>query len=328
MGAVAIVALALWSAASGPAAAQQGVDVLRDLPYASGGGARTFDAFVPPGAGPFPAVVFVHGGAYAGGGKEGLAAPASQVARNGWVGITIDFRLEQPGWPTQVEDVRAAISFVRENAATLKVDPSAIALVGASSGANLALLAGMSGEGDLTTGPRVRAVVSWSGPTDLEALATRPEGPPGSCSPATCQRRRQTAAVLERYVGCPVGSCAQEYRAASPTSHVDPSDPPALLANGTDELIPLEQATGMAETLRGAGVPVEVIEVPGSLHGTEFGRDVWPQTLAFLSRWLVELPQPAPGGSGTGANAAAAIVVALALLAAAAARRRRRRSGP
>jgi acetyl esterase/lipase len=298
------------------ASAQPAVTVLRDVPYGGEGGARSLDAFLPQGEGPFPAVVFVHGGAWSGGDKEGLAAPANQAALNGWVGVTINYRLAPPRWPTQLEDVRAAIRFLRASAERFRIDPSAIALVGASSGANLALLAGMAGDGALTEGDRVRAVVSWSGPTDLEALVAGSGDAPGSCSPATCARRATTRQVVEAYLGCGADACPEIYREASPISHVDASDPPVLLINGTDELIPLEQATAMAEALREAGVPVELVEVPGSRHGTEFGRDVWPQTLAFLERWLFELPRGAAGEGGEVVSswpAAAVVVLAAAL---------------
>lgn len=312
------------------AIAQPSVTIERDVPYAEGDGARTLDAFIPVGEGPFPAVIFVHGGAWTGGDKSGLAAPANQVAQRGWVGITINYRLAPPRWPTQAEDVRAAIGFVRDQAERFRVDPKAIAVLGASAGANLALLVGVTGEGPLTDGVRVRAVVSWSGPTDLEALALDPRG--SSCSEATCARRGEIPPTLEGYIGCPVTACPEDYRSASPLNHVDPSDPPILLANGIDELVPSEQATDMAARLSDEGVPSELIEVPGAAHGTEYGQDVWPQTLAFLDRWLHELPSPPPGVATSERIPTVGLVIAAVALVALAGgallvRSRRRRTG-
>jgi hypothetical protein len=71
----------------------------------------------------------------------------------------------------------------------------------------------------------------------------------------------------------------------------------------------------MARSLGDSRVPVEVIEVPGTAHGTEFGRDVWPQTVTFLERWLFELPSPAPmPASGDAGPWPAAVVTAIAVL--------------
>src|SRR5439155_11644294 len=132
--------------------------------------------------------------------------------------------------------------FVRTNAAKYGIDPDQIGLIGSSAGANLAAEAGVSGSGSLTTGSRVRVVVTWSAPMDLAKL----ESPTACTAPAdVCKDREKIPARVSDYVGCSLQACPQTYQDASPVSHVDPSDPAMLVANGTDELIPLDQATEM-----------------------------------------------------------------------------------
>ena len=87
--------------------------------------------------------------------------------------------------------------------------------------------------------------------------------------------------AIEQFLGCRGAACAGPLREASPLTYVDGSDAPMLLANSTHELIPLSQATEMAEALREANVLVRLIEIPGSAHGVYY------------------LPAPVPGSAGT-----------------------------
>ena len=193
--------------------------------------------------------------------------------------FAVNYRLSPPGsestFPAQLDDVRTAVRWVRANAASHRVDSRRVGTLGGSAGGNLALLLGTTG----TAGDdRVEAVVSWSGPTDLRAFRGRePE-------------------ILLNYMGCPMAECPDLYEQASPIAHVDRSTAPTYLANGSDELIPADQARGMDNALREAGVQSVVRIVDGEHHSRELEPFVWAASVDFLGAQL--RPAPAPSQPG------------------------------
>ena len=147
----------------------------RDLSYARRGEVELLaDVHRPASAETAPAVILVHGGSWARGSRRRMAQIAAAVAKHGFVAVNIEYRLapEHP-YPAPLEDVLAAVCWVRRNAARLHVDPQRIALWGYSAGAHLSALAGSRPEathpGDACAADvaRVQACVLGSAPTDL-----------------------------------------------------------------------------------------------------------------------------------------------------------------
>ena len=99
------------------------------------------DAYLPNGTGPFPAIIYVHGGGWVAGNRSDFSALASLYALRGIAGFSIDYTLSSPyntsAWPQNLKDVIAALEFVRENAAVYHVDPEKIAMLGSSAGAHI-----------------------------------------------------------------------------------------------------------------------------------------------------------------------------------------------
>ncbi len=95
-------------------------------------------------AGPFPAIVDVHGGAWSTGDRNGGVLYDRALALAGFVVVAIDFR-QGPDFkhPAASGDVTGAVRWVRLNAAALEADAARIGLVGSSSGGHLAMLAGL-----------------------------------------------------------------------------------------------------------------------------------------------------------------------------------------
>jgi acetyl esterase/lipase len=198
------------------------------------------------------------------------------------VSIAINYRV-QSATPLSAElkDVQAAIRYVRSRSATTGIDPARIAVLGDSAGGNLSALAGTAGKGSLSADARVKAVVSFSGIYDLNALLPQVVGDP---------TRGWLGDAVATYTGCPslsvTPACVGARWIASPVNYLDASDPPHLLLDSTAELVPLLQATSMEAGLRTAKVSVEHTTYVGTEHGRSLFDDGLAQTLDFLRRNL------------------------------------------
>ncbi len=280
------------------------------------------DAYQPAGAGPFGAVILVHGGGWQFGERENLAEVARYLADHGFAAFTVDYRRSNREgahynpYPAAVQDIRRAIRWVRAHADTYHVDPKRLGLLGSSAGGQLVSLVGMQGRGGLDSGVRVKAVVAWSGPQDMVELER--DG----------IARARTA--VEAFTNCTAGlpACEPILKEVSPLTYVDPSDPPLFFANGTHELVPLPGAEEMDAALTAAGVPHQLVVVPGSRHAQHYsdstapglptGQTVLQVSLAWLQQWVNGVrPKPSPTPAATtGSNhrAGGSTTVALAAI--------------
>lgn len=254
--------------------------LLRDLSYARRGEVELLaDVHRPASAEPAPAVVLVHGGSWARGSRSRMDRIAAAVAEHGFVAVNIEYRLapEHP-YPAPLEDVLAAVCWVRRNAARLRVDPRRIALWGYSAGAHLSALAGSRPE---ATNPsdvcgskdaRVQACVLGSGPTDLRRL--------GDIGP------------VRRFLGGPPAEVPQLVKAASPVSAVHSESPPTFLYHGRDDwVVGVEHSRALRDALAAADVPVQLVETDrGHLTQLICPDETIAQALAFLDRWLAARP--------------------------------------
>jgi len=307
-GAIVAAALAVLFPASfvlAPPAGSQSAPAVtekRDIPYASGAGpSHLLDAFLPTnGANDRPAVIFVHGGGWTKGEKGRLDPFAERVASEmGWVGFSINYTLDPPRYPAEWQDVVTAVAWIRDHAKDFGIDPEKLGLVGTSAGGNIAQMAAFSGKGSLTTGSRVRAIVTWSGPPDLKLLVS----PSTPCNrPVECNRERKRVQAVEEYLGCSPTQCPQKYEEGSPVTYVDPSDPPILLANSQDELVPLDGAQEMVQRLKANAVPNDLHVLPGDRHAENYASDIWDATVQWLGQYMShqpprQTPSPTPSGS-------------------------------
>ena len=244
-----------------------------NITYASG---RALDLWLPRHERRcrVPAVVFVHGGGWRVGDKSWYAGEAQQVAALGWAGVTLDYRqLPASIYPAAADDVVSAVRWLRSHAATYGISPTHIAIFGGSAGGNLAAyVAALSGRR-----PLVRAAVSWSGLLDLPALASDP-----------------LSGLVTSYVGCAAEACPSRWAAASPATHVTRGSAPILLVNGSDELVPRSQVASLAAVYRAHGAVAETLVVHTTTHDRGYFDDAWPQSIAFLARYLGVVARSAP----------------------------------
>ena len=267
-----------------------------------------------------PLIIYVHGGGWRRGDSRTLGAfadlPAllASIAAQGDVVAAVNYRLSGAArFPAAVQDLDAAIEYLRLHARRYGIDPSRVILWGASAGAHLAALASTACRDPrfappLSTGrlsrrqaaeavaPRVShcvsAVVTWYGLFDLGPL-TEAGG-----------HLRPIAADVRAFLGCQPGDCARVARLASPLTYVSPRTPPMLLLHGTaDTEVPERQTRTMAAALRKAHVPVEVHYIEGANHGwighsAAATRHASRQALRWTLRFIGSVTDGAPRAAG------------------------------
>lgn len=259
--------------------------------------AETLNVYKPAGTPPpggWPVVMGVHGGGWHKLSKEQYAAEVvPALVSSGYEVVAMDYLESQSNaasWPTNYEDVRDAVRWVRANATSLDANPNRIAAAGESSGAHLAALLGTYPDGPLVNSAgvainpltdtrypgisaHVSAVVDVSGPTDLPKMAT--------------QSFTGGLRTEEFLGGTPTPALSPSYISASPIVHVSKSTPSFFIVHGTsDTIVPFNQSTELATTLTAFGVPNQLFLVPNVGHkpaGFKLGRsDYTTQVLAFL----------------------------------------------
>jgi acetyl esterase/lipase len=213
---------------------------------------------------PTPAVLWLHGGGWERGDKNGSSG-ARFLAAAGFVTASIYYRLSgEAKFPADIEDCKCAIRYLRANAAKYGIEPERIGVAGASSGGHLALLVGLADEnaglegsgGWPNVSSGVSAVSSYYGPTDLRTMATDFGG--------------KAQAAITKLIGAAPEENPTAYRTASPIVYVATGKPPILMIHGkADGLVPLEQSKRVLEACLRVGVKAKLVEVENADHDFE-----------------------------------------------------------
>ncbi|HEU0162261.1 MAG TPA: alpha/beta hydrolase [Rhizomicrobium sp.] len=261
----------------------------------------TLDLYRPAASRPLPLLVFLHGRAWNGGDARQSASMAdlprelAALAARGYVVAGVTVRpASEARFPAPVQDVKAAIRWLRRQASSYNIDPTRVALWGEGTGGHLAALTGASCGVPLFDSPGmgegsdcVQAVIDWSGPVEL--------GPDSDGRPAGPVSMPTTPEGV--FLGCEPRACAPGLvQQASPLTYLSEVTPPFLIQQGAaDPVLPQSQA--LAAALKARGVPVELVTYPET--GQDFRRDGVPDpaTLrAALDKVAVFLGQifPAP----------------------------------
>jgi acetyl esterase/lipase len=213
-----------------------------------------------------PAVVFVHGGGFFGGGLGTRPMLLGALRKAGIIGVDVEYRLSPPPrWDQAPADVLCALAWLATAPELATVDRSRVVIAGESAGGSLALIAGYAaGTDELTSScpglgaPVVPAAVFAIDPTaDLEGI----------------WRDRtihdfQGGVFPEAYIGGAPDQYPDRYAAAEPFRLLRPDLPPTvILAGEIDKFVFIERQIALANRIRGAGAPVELLIAPFAGHG-------------------------------------------------------------
>jgi len=227
------------------------------------------DMYVPTGQGPYPAVLLIHGGSWAGGDRSYMDGIARRLARNGFAVFNISYSFAPKyHFPAQIEDCKEAVRFMRRSASAFKIDAQEIGVWGYSAGAHLAALLGTMTQ---NTEDAVKAVVAGSGPYNLTLY-------PNDSS--TIQ-----------FLGSTINENPEIFREASPVYQVDRSTPPMFLYHGTwDKTVDPAHTLEMKRLLDQAGISSEMYLVRGLGHISlfVFGWAADNNAIKFLKSHLYE----------------------------------------
>lgn len=234
-----------------------------------------------------PAVLLIHGGAWAAGSKDEFRDTARNLARLGYVAIAVQYRLVTETtnqWPSQLDDCQRAVRWVRAHAKDYRIDPNRVGAMGGSAGGHLAACLGTMETRDNSDpelagySSKVACVVDLCGPTDL--------------SDDFSLKVAEGAWANDR-VRILLGHSAKERpdlaRAASPLYDVNAHSAPTLISHGrNDSIVPLDQSEWFVTALQKAGVEAQLLVHDGG-HGFEDGEAILKflhETQIFLKRHL------------------------------------------
>jgi acetyl esterase/lipase len=233
-----------------------GVRVEQNLVYSSPGGRDLhLDLFLPKeGRGPFPAVVYIHGGAWKGGNRNAFRRQAAHMATKGFAGACIEYRLSgEAKYPAALQDSKAAVGWVRANAAKYRIDPRRVGAAGGSAGGHLVALLGVLGD--------VKAVAAFNPAVDLVSFGKRAPSSAGN-----------SVAV---FLGATYAQKPELWAEATPITHVDKNSAVFLFLHGNaDTTVPYQQSLDMLKKLKAAGVEADLFTAEGAAHGF-FNRPPW-----------------------------------------------------
>lgn len=226
------------------------------------------DIVQPVGDGPFPLLIWIHGGGYQAGDRQDFMDTMQSLAKQGYAGASIDYRLAPKyKWPAQLDDAWAAVAFLRRKAKEYKVDPDRVGVAGGSAGGHLAMMLGLAPREGKQAG--IRAVVNIFGPSDFRTLT------PTALGEEILRQvlGRNMNEVLSDLLGTSDRK-AKIMAEASPISYVAKGNPPVLTLHGSeDPLCPLSQSKVLHEGLRKAGVTEKLLVIEGAGHDATWPAD-------------------------------------------------------
>jgi acetyl esterase/lipase len=268
-----------------------------NVPYASASSVEMLDIYLPQGNGPFPVIVYIHGGGWRLGHKGMVVETLGKaLLQAGYAIASLDYRLSNGAtFPAAVLDIKAATRFLRFNAAQYHLDPNRFAAMGESAGGNLAAMLGVSGDlsayddpalGNPGVSSRVQAVIDWYGPVFFSLMDN--QGKAQGCAPRYL--KHSTPGSFESlYLGGALARVPDLVKQASPLSYITSDDPPFLVQQGDQDCaVPAAQSQMLVDALKASGVEVQYTLLHGGGHGDSDGLPVYqsPENIQLVLLFL------------------------------------------
>lgn len=253
--------------------------MLQDVTYCTmDGQPQMLDIYFPSEGGPWPVVIYIHGGSWMNGDKAEAKELAEWLNPHGYAVVSVNYRMyPRVKFPSLIQDPKCAVRFLRANATKYNLSPERFATWGASAGGHLAALLGTSDAsmgwdvGEYTDqSSRVQAVVDMSGPADLSVDVTN--------------------SGLRSIVMLAFGTKPEARAVASPVTYATSDDPPFIIIHGDrDSVVPVEQGQAMYDALIKAGVSAKLVIVKNGEHDlTATGAETTSPTQDEVGEMLID----------------------------------------
>jgi len=248
-----------------------------DLPYANTSTAQKLDIYIPDeGEGPFPVILYIHGGGFAIGDKRDMHVTSWLTGlKRGYAVVSVNYRLSgEATFPAGLQDLKASIRWLRANQDFYHLDGNRIAACGGSAGGNyaamLCLTATVTALDDLSLGNpeypcHIQAAVDWFGPTNFmkmdEQLAENGYG---------YGDHGNADSPESRYLGAKLSDVPLNVELANPMTYIHEHMPPILIQHGRlDTMVPVQQSMMFVEKLEKYVSPdcFEFDIIEGAGHG-------------------------------------------------------------
>lgn len=209
-----------------------------------------------------PAVLFIHGGGWKSGSKEMQNSLAKKMASNGYQTFTIEYRLSgEAQYPAGIDDIRNAIDFIKKNAKIFKIDSNKIAILGCSSGAQMASLIGTKYPNEVNAVINIDGILAFHHPDSEEG---------------------KTAAL---WLGGNDEEIPEVWNEASALSHVSKKTPPFLLINSQFKRFSAGQNEFIAK-LKTFGINYKVEKIENSPHTFWLFEPWFEPTIKYITNFL------------------------------------------
>jgi acetyl esterase/lipase len=228
-----------------------------DIQYAGLSDTQKMDIYLPDnGDGPFPVILHLHGGGFAIGDKRDIhILPFFKGLDRGYAIVSINYRLSGEAiFPAGIQDVKAAIRWLRANCSQYHLDGNKIAAWGGSSGGNFAAMICLTDHviefddpklGNPEYSCNVQAAVDWFGPTDFSKMDEQLKENGFGISDHGQQHSPES-----RYLGAKLSDVPLKVELANPMTYIHEHMPPILIQHGRlDTMVPVQQSLIFAEKL-------------------------------------------------------------------------------
>ncbi len=257
----------------------------RDVTWLAAGGTELkADVSRPDGQGPFPIVVWFHGGGWEKFSKDANEGMAHYITNRGYVFMNFNYRMAPDfKMKTIIEDAMGAVIWAKDNAGKYNGDPQRIAVAGHSAGGHLAAMVA-SACGDPFFTPSYHSKAG----NDCKVAASVPVSGVYDFTAAT---RDILTRRMDDIFGASLDQDPELYEKCSPLSYIRKDLPPQLVVYaGKEPLCPHEEKWIAA--LQAAGAPVESHMQPNvnhlwvTWHNTRAAKETYDRMIEYLNKYL------------------------------------------